>query len=114
MILSPQLRERIICAGAGLSSASVLTLFMYPAAFVLERILHRVRSTPHRFSQVALKIVTIGLYVNASEQILYRCEYIANADSVPRVSSILAGVFELALLPLLIIWAVLAFRGRRR
>jgi hypothetical protein len=114
MVLSQEFRERILCAGAGLSSASVLTLFMFPAAWVLERILHRLRSTTDRFSHVTLTLMTIGLYINATEQILYRCEYIARDPPAPRISTVLAGIFELGLVPLLILWAVVAFRGRRR
>ena len=108
-----EFRELVICVGSGLSSGSVMAAFMLPTAWVLERILHRVRSRPDRFLHVTLKIMTLAVYAHGTRWILKSCNYIAKDDSALSSFSHVTAAFELALVPLAVVWAVVVFRGRR-
>jgi hypothetical protein len=112
--VSDGLLNGLIETSAFLVSASVRTALLFPAAWLLERIVHRLRSDPDRFGALALRIAVVTLYAIGTAEVLSGWGYMQKEHPLIKTLGITTGVVMLATVPLLLLWGVVAFRQRHR
>ncbi len=112
--VTPEFGERLIGTAGGLVSASFQALLMYPAAYLLERVLCRVPMDPERFRHLSLKILVVGLYALALVAILENNGYVSEEHAIAKGVQIATGLFTFSAAPLLLAWAIVALSLRRR
>lgn len=108
------MRASVIEVGSGLAAGTVIALLLWPAAYLLEHVLRRLRRRHDGFRNLALWILAGALYMNASVDVLAAVGLIPREQglvlAVRRVSSVL--VF--AAVPLFLVWVVLVLFPRER
>lgn len=111
--MSDEFRKGLIETSVFLVSASVRTAFLFPTAWLLERIVHRLRSDPERFRALALRIAVVALYAIGTGEVLAGWGYVQKEHPLVKALGITAGLGMVAAIPLLLLWGVVAFRQRR-
>jgi hypothetical protein len=112
--VSARARETLIQAAGGWAGGSVRAAFTYPAAWFLERIVHRLRTDSERFAHLALPITVVVIYLCGTVDALVHSGVLFPEHPVVRGTEILSGLGIAAALPLLLFWAAIAFRQRGR
>jgi hypothetical protein len=112
--VSDTARESLIQAAQGFASGSVRAAFMFPSAWVLERVLRRRNGHRSHLRQLALKILVVSIYVLGTAEMLVYRGYVPEDGGLDNLFRVLNGLGILAVLPLVALWAIVAFRGRRR
>jgi hypothetical protein len=94
-------------------SASVRAAFLFPSAWILERIVRRLRPDSARSRALALPITIVALYVLSAAEALTDFGYVPLEHPLVGAVKFTAGLAVLAAVPLLLIWVIVAVRARR-
>jgi hypothetical protein len=112
--VSDGFRDTLITTSSRLVSAMVRAAFLFPSTWVLERVIHRLRPHPGHSPLLALQIIVIWVYVFGAADLLERFGYLREGNALGKAVKLASGLTMVALVPLLLVWAVVAFRQRRR
>jgi hypothetical protein len=113
-LVTGEVRDRLITTSVIWLTAMVQAAVLFPSAWLLERIVHRLRRHREHSPMLALPITVIWVYVHGTTDLLEELGYVP--DEHPMVQAVLnASVATLvAFIPLLLVWASVAFHQRRR
>lgn len=106
--------EALIATTGSWASALVRAAFLFPSAWVLERVVHRLRDRSKGSPLLALPILVVAVYAFGTTELLEKFDYLPREHPLLKVVQIASGATMVAFIPLLLVWAVLAFRQRRR
>ena len=111
--LSSPFRETLISVSGGWMEGSTLAVFVFPSAWILERIMNRRRSDSERFRLLALQITVVCIYVLGTGVSMEKIGYLSEESAIARALKFIPGIGEAAAIPLLVVWAAVAFRQFR-
>lgn len=107
-------RDTLISTSGLWAEISARAAFILPSAWILERVVRRLRPDSERFRLLTLPILVVAIYALGIVELLEHFGYVSQEGPLNGVMNFAVGVGTVAAIPLLVVWATLAFRQRGR
>ena len=111
--VAKEVRDTLITTSVSWVTGLLQAALLFPSAWLLERIVHRLRRHREHSAALALPITVIWFYVLGITDMLEEFGYLPREHLLAQAVLNASVAILVAFIPLLLVWAVVAFRQRR-
>lgn len=112
--MTDDVRQAVVDTSGSFVSALVQAAFLFPSAWLLERVVHRLRSPSEPSPLFVLPFTVVAVYIFSVTELGEQLGYLPHDHPLAKTLRLASGLTTVAFIPLLLVWARVAFRQRRR